>query len=182
MTRTPLLVACLAGLLAGLLAVTMTSAGAAPGGTVPIAGGNAELSFAGTFTVTGFGVADKRLRLQGTLSGPLTGSYGDAADLADLPAQLLVETVEPACEPPGVTVATGATTVAVPGFDAITLPGLVLVRPVDPADTSLVETVCQLAGEADQRSKLKGRRLADAVDALNALGGTWQLAPPPPGA
>jgi hypothetical protein len=118
------------------------------------------------------------------ISAGACSSYGVAADLADLPAQLVVETVEPACEPPGVTVATEATTVAVPGFDAITLPGLVLVRPIDPADSSLVETVCQLAGEADQRSKLKGRRLADAVDALNALGGTWQLAPAPtpPGA
>jgi hypothetical protein len=118
------------------------------------------------------------------ISAGACSSYGVAADLADLPAQLVVETVEPACEPPGVTVATEATTVAVPGFDAITLPGLVLVRPIDPADSSLVETVCQLAGEADQRSKLKGRRLANAVDALNALGGTWQLAPAPtpPGA
>jgi hypothetical protein len=29
----------------------------------------------------------------------------------------------------------------------------------------------------DQPGKLKGRRLAEAVDALNALGGTWQLVP-----
>ena len=65
---------------------------------------------------------------------------------------------------------------AVPGFDAIVLERLALVRQVDPADTALVEQLCQVAADLDQHGKLKGRRLAEAVDALNALGGTWQLA------
>jgi hypothetical protein len=67
--------------------------------------------------------------------------------------------------------------VAIPGFDAITLERLTLLRPVDPADTALAEQVCQVAAHADPHGKLKGKRLTDAVDALNALGGTWQLAP-----
>jgi hypothetical protein len=66
--------------------------------------------------------------------------------------------------------------VAIPGFDAINLERLSLVRPVDPADTALVEQVCQVAADVDQHGKLKGRRLTEAVDALNALGGTWQPA------
>jgi hypothetical protein len=72
---------------------------------------------------------------------------------------------------------------AVPGLEPITLERLTLVRPIDPADTALVEEVCQVAAEVDQHGKLKGKRLAQAVDTLNALGGTWQLAPieaPPP--
>jgi hypothetical protein len=88
------------------------------------------------------------------LNGPLSSSNGGVeADLSDLPAQLPVDTVDPSCTPPQVTVDVKATTVAVPGFDSITLERLTLVRPIDPADT------------------------------LNALGGTWQLAPveaPPP--
>ena len=174
MKRSLFLVACLAV----LLAMVMSSAGAAPGGTVPIAGGSTELSFAGTFTVTGFAAQDKQLTLQGTLSGPLASSNGGIeADLSDLPVQLVVDTVDPTCEPPEVDVATEATTVAIPGFDAITLERLTLLRPVDPADTTLAEQVCQVANDADQHGKLKGKRLTDAVDALNALGGTWQLAP-----
>ena len=47
--------------------------------------------------------------------------------------------------------------------------------------SALVEQVCQAAEDlGNQPGKLKGRRLADAVDALNALGGTWQLAPSQP--
>jgi hypothetical protein len=174
MKRSLFLVACLAT----LLAVVMSSAGAAPGGTVPITGGGAELSFTGTLTVTGFAAQDKQLTLQGALNGPLASSNGGIeADLSDLPAQLTVDTVDPACQPPQVTVATEATAVAIPGFDAITLERLTLLRPVDPADTALVEQVCQVANGIDQHGKLKGKRLTDAVDALNALGGTWQLAP-----
>jgi hypothetical protein len=56
-------------------------------------------------------------------------------------------------------VATATATVAIPGFDAITLEGLALVRPVDPADTALAEQVCQVASDIDGHSKLKGRRL-----------------------
>ena len=33
---------------------------------------------------------------------------------------------------------------------------------------------------ADDRHKRKGKRLAEAAAALNALGGTWQLAPVEP--
>jgi hypothetical protein len=173
MKRSLFLVACLAV----LLALVMSSAGAAPSGTVPIAGGSTELSFAGTFTVTGFAAQDKQLTLQGTLDGPLASSNGGVeADLSDLPVQLQVDAVDPTCQPPQVTVATEATTVAIPGFDAITLEPLTLLRPVDPADTTLAEQVCQVANDIDQHGKLKGKRLTDAVDALNALGGTWQLA------
>ena len=174
MKRSLFLVACLAV----LLAVVMSSAGAAPSGTVPIAGGGTELSFAGTFAVTGFAAQDKQLILQGTLNGPLASSNGGIeADLSDLPAQLQVDTVDPTCEPPQVTVVTSVTTVAIPGFDAITLERMALLRPVDPADTALVEQVCQVANDIDQHGKLKGKRLTDAIDALNALGGTWQVAP-----
>jgi hypothetical protein len=166
----------LAASLVALLAVAMTSAGADPGGTVPVTGGSTELSFTGTFTVTRFVAEDKQLQLQGTLNGPLSSSNGGVeADLSDLPAQLPVEVVDPVCQPPQVTVATATATVAIPGFDAITLESLTLVRPVDPADTALAEQVCQVASDIDAHGKLKGRRLADAVDALNALGGTWQL-------
>ena len=62
-------------------------------------------------------------------------------------------------------------------MQAITLEPLTLLRPVDPADTTLAEQVCQVANDIDQHGKLKGKRLTDAVDALNALGGTWELAP-----
>jgi hypothetical protein len=34
-----------------------------------------------------------------------------------------------------------------------------------------------LSYDIDQYGKLKGKRLTEAVEALNALGGTWQLAP-----
>jgi hypothetical protein len=167
-----------AACLAVLLTVVMTSAGAAPGGTVPIAGASAELSFTGTFTVTGFATLDKQLSLEGTLNGPLSSSNGGVeADLSGLPAQLLVDTIDPSCQPPQVTLVTEATPVALPGFDTITLEGLSLLRPVDPADTALVGQVCQVANDLVQHGKLKGKRLAEAVDALNALGGTWQLAP-----
>jgi hypothetical protein len=174
MKRSLFLVACLAA----LLALVMSSAGAAPSGTVPIAGESRELSFTGTFTVTGFAAQDKQLTLEGTLNGPLSSSNGGVeADLGDLLVQLVVDTVDPSCEPPQVIVATEATTVAIPGFDTITLERLALLRPVDPADTALAEQVCQVANDADQHGKLKGKRLTDAVEALNALGGTWQLAP-----
>ena len=83
------------------------------------------------------------------------------------------------CEPPLVSVTTEATAVAVLGFDAITLQALALVRPVDPADTALVEQVCEVAGDPSLDGKLKGKRLEGVVDALNALGGTWQPAPAP---
>jgi len=128
--------------------------------------------------VTGFAAQDKQLILEGTLNGPLSSSNGGVeADLGDLLVQLQVDTVDPSCEPPQVTVATEATTVAIPGFDTITLERLTLLRPVDPADTALAEQVCQVANDADQHGKLKGKRLTEAVEALNALGGTWQLAP-----
>ena len=45
------------------------------------------------------------------------------------------------------------------------------------AEVAQAEQVCQVTADADQHGKLKGKRLTDAVDALNALGGTWQLAP-----
>jgi hypothetical protein len=174
MKRSLVLVACLAT----LLSVVMSSAGAAPSGTVPIAGSSTELSFTGTFTVTGFAAQDKQLTLQGTLNGPLaTSNGGIEADLSDLPAQLQVDGADPTCQPPQVTVTTAATTVAIPGFDAITLEPLTLLRPVDPADTALAEQLCQVANDADRHGKLKGKRLTDTVDALNTLGGTWQLAP-----
>jgi hypothetical protein len=174
MRRSLFLVACLAA----LLTAVMSPAGAAPGGTVPVAGGTTELSFTGTFTVTGFAALDRQLQVTGTLNGPLSSSNGGIeADLSDLPAQLPVDTVDPSCDPPQVTIEVAAATVAVPGFDAIVLERLALVRPVDPADTALVEQLCQVAADLDQHGKLKGRRLAEAVDALNALGGTWQLAP-----
>jgi hypothetical protein len=173
MKRSLFLMACLA-----VLATVMGSAGAAPGGTVPIAGGSAELSFSGTLTVTGFAALDKQLGLEGTLDGPLSSSdAGVVADLSDLPVQLPVDAVEPACEPAQVRIVTEATWVPIPGFGAILLESVALLRPVDPSDTALVEQVCQLAGDVDQHGKLKGKRLAEAVDALNRLGGTWQLAP-----
>jgi hypothetical protein len=128
--------------------------------------------------VTGFATQDKQLILEGTLNGPLASSNGGIeADLSDLPAQLPLDTVDPACQPPQVTISTAVTTVAIPGFDAITLEPLTLLRPVDPADTALAEQVCQVANDADRHGKLKGKRLTDAVDALNTLGRTWQLGP-----
>lgn len=174
MKRSLFLVACLAA----LLGLVMSSAGAAPGGTVPIAGASTELSFTGSFTVTGFAAEDKQLGLAGTLKGPLSSANGGIeADLSDLPVQLEVDTVDPTCDPPQVVIGIQATSVVLLGFGTITLEPLNLVRPVDPADTALVEQVCQVASDIDQHGKLKGKRLTDAVDALNALGGTWQLAP-----
>ena len=177
MKRSLFLMACLAT----MLTVVMSSAGAAPSGTVPVAGGSTELSFTGTFTVTRFVAEDRRLQLEGTLNGPLSSSNGGVeADLSDLRVQLVVDTVDPICQPPQVTVATAATTVAIPGFDAITLEPLTLLRPVEPADSALAEQVCQVANDTDRHGKLKGKRLTDAVDALNGLDGTWQLAPEDP--
>jgi hypothetical protein len=170
MRRAVLVVACLA---AGLT-LAMTSAGATPGGTVPVAGSGPELSFSGTLTVSGFAVLGRQVALEGTLNGPLTSSGGVTVDLSDLPVQLPLDSLAATCEPPEVAVATAATTVPILGFDPITLDGLGLRRPVDPADTALVEQVCAAAAELQGHGKLKGRRLADAVDALNALGGTWE--------
>ena len=126
-------------LVAGLT-LAMTSAGAAPGGTVPVAGSGPELSFSGTLTVTGFAAVDKQLTLEGTLVGPLTTSGGTAVDLKDLPVQLPVDTLVATC-------------------------------------AALADQVCQAAADLQGHGRLKGRRLGDAVDALNALGGIWQLAP-----
>jgi hypothetical protein len=84
------------------------------------------------------------------------------------------------CQPPQVSVTTQATSIPVPGFDNLTLERVTLLRPVDPADTALVDQVCQAAADlANQPAKRRGKRLAEAADALNALGGTWQLEPPP---
>jgi hypothetical protein len=125
--------------------------------------------------VSGFVAQDKRLLVAGTLNGPLSSSNGGVeADLSDLPAQLLVDTVDLSCDQPRGTLGTEPTTVAIPGFDTITLDPLTLVRVIDPADTALVEQVCQVANDVEQHGKLKGKRLAEAVEALNALGGTWQ--------
>ena len=55
-----------------------------------------------------------------------TGEQTEAHHL-DVPAQLQVDTV-----------------------DTITLEPLTLLRPVDPADTALVEQVCQVANDIDQ--------------------------------
>ena len=178
MIRIVLVAACLA---AGLT-LAMTSAGAAPGGTVPVAGSGPELSFTGTLTVTGFTEVDKQLSLEGTLNGPLSSSNaGVEADLSDLPVQLPLEDVTPTCQPPQVTITIQVTSVPIPGFGDLTLESLTLLRPVDPADTALVDQICQAADDlGDQPGKLKGKRLTEAVDALNALGGTWQLAPSQP--
>jgi hypothetical protein len=172
MRRAVLVVACLA---AGLT-LAMTSAGAAPGGTVPVGGSGPELSFSGTLTLTGFTAVDKQVALQGILNGPLTSSGGVAVDVSDLPVELPLDSLTATCEPPEVRVVSAATAVPIVGFDPVTLDSLALRRPVDPADTALVDQVCAAAGELQDHGKLKGRRLADAVDALNALGGTWEAA------
>ena len=164
---------------AAVLLAVMASAGAAPSGVVPITGASTELSFTGTLTVTGFGVLNKQLSLEGTLNGPLSSSNaGVEADLSDLPVHIVLDGVAPTCQPPQVTITTQVTSVPIPGFDDITLDSLTLLRPVDPADTTLVDQICQAADDlSNQPGKLRGKRLAEAVDALNALGGTWQLAP-----
>jgi hypothetical protein len=93
-------------------------------------------------------------------------------------AQVLVARRHGAGQPPQVTITTQATSIQIPGFDEITLERLTLLRSVGPADTTLVEQVCQAADDlGDQPGKLRGKRLAEVVNALNALGGTWQLAP-----
>ena len=167
---------------AAVLLAVMASAGAAPSGVVPITGASTELSFTGTLTVTGLGVLHKQPSLEGTLNGPLSSSNaGVEADLSDLPVQLPLEDVTPTCQPPQVTITTQPTSVPIPGFGDLTLESLTLLRPVDPADTALVDQICQAADDlGDQPGKLKGKRLAEAVDALNALSGTWQLAPSQP--
>ena len=43
------------------------------------------------------------------------------------------------CQPPQVTITTQTTSIPIPGFDDITLDHLTLLRPVDPADTELVD-------------------------------------------
>ena len=165
---------------AAVLLAVMASAGAAPGGDVPIAGDSNELSFAGTLTVTGFSVLQRQPSLEGVLNGPLSSSNGGVeADLSDLPVELVLDDLTPTCQPPQVTITTEVTTVPILGFGDLTLESVTLVRSVDPADTTLVDQVCQAAADLpEQPGKLKGRRLADAVDALNALGGTWRLVAP----
>ena len=172
MKRTLVVAACLAAVLAAWIG----TADADPAGTIPISGHTAELSFSGTLTITGFAAVDGQLDLEGTLDGPLTGTLGQGADVTNLPVALPVDAVTPTCAPPQVTVVTAAALAPVPGFDAITLDSVALVRPVDAADTALVEQVCQAADLAGH-GKLKGRRLTQAVDALNALGGTWAPVP-----
>jgi hypothetical protein len=174
MKRTLVVAACLTL----LLVVSMHAAGADPGGTVPISGGSPELSFTdGSLTVTGFAAKDGQLGLEGTLRGQLSG-LGVAAEVSDLPVQLPLDAPTVTCEPPQVTVATVTTTVPIPGFDPITLDSVTLTRTIDPADTSTVEQACQAADDlAKHANKLKGKRLADAVEALNALGGTWEAIP-----
>jgi hypothetical protein len=103
------------------------------------------------------------------------------ADLSDLAVQLPLDEVVATCQPPQVTITTQATSIPIPGFDDITLGRLTLLRTVDPADTALIDQVCQAVDDlANQPGKRKGKRLAEAADALNALGGTWQLAPVEP--
>ena len=167
---------------AAVLLAVMASAGAAPEGSVPITGGSTELSFTGTLTVTGFGVLSRQPSLEGTLTGPLSSSNGGVeADLSDLPVQLVLDDITATCQPPQVTIITQVASVPVLGFGDLTLESVTLVRAVDPADTTLVDQVCQAADDlANQPGKLKGRRLAEAVDALNALGGTWQRVPSQP--
>ena len=167
---------------AAVLLAVMASAGAAPGGDVPVTAGSTELSFTGTLTITGFGVLNKQLSLEGTLNGPLSSSNaGVEVDLSDLAVQLPLDEVVATCQPPQVTITTQATSIPIPGFDDITLERLTLLRTVDPADTALIDQVCQAVDDlANQPGKRKGKRLAEAADALNALGGTWQLAPVEP--
>jgi hypothetical protein len=97
-----------------------------------------------------------------------------------LPSSSLDEVVA-TCQPPQVTITTQTSSIPIPGFDDITLDHLTLLRPVDPADTALVDQVCQAVDDlTTQPGKRKGKRLTEAADALNALGGTWQLAPVEP--
>ena len=163
-----------AACLAVSLVIVISPAGADPSGTVPISGSSPEQSFSGTLTVTGFAAADKQLTLEGTLNGPINNNGGVAADVSNLPVQLPVGALITTCQPPNLTVNIAATSVPIPGFDPIVLDSVTLVRPIDPTDTSVVEQLCQL-GDDLHGGRLKGKRLAQVVDDLNTLGGTWQL-------
>lgn len=163
--------------LAVALTIVIGPAGADPGGTVPIGGSSPEQSFSGTLTVTGFAAADKQLTLEGILNGLISNNGGVAADVSNLPVQLPVEDLTATCESPKLTIVVAATSVPIPGFDPIILDSVALVRPIDPTDTSVVEQVCQLGDDLHSGGKLKGKRLVQAVDTLNALGGTWELVP-----
>jgi hypothetical protein len=163
--------------LAVALTIVIGPAGADPGGTVPISGSSPEQSFSGTLTVTGFAAADKQLTLEGILNGPINNNGGVAADVSNLPVQLPVDDLTTTCEPPKLTIVVAATSVPIPGFDPIILDSVALIRPIDPTDTSVVEQLCQLGDDLHNGGKRKGKRLAQAVDTLNALGGTWELVP-----
>jgi hypothetical protein len=163
--------------LAVALTIVIGPAGADPGGTVPISGSSPEQSFSGTLTVTGFAAADKQLTLEGILNGPINNNGGVAADVSNLPVQLPVDDLTTTCEPPKLTIVVAATSVPIPGFDPIILDSVALIRPIDPTDTSVVEQLCQLGDDLHNGGKRKRKRLAQAVDTLNALGGTWELVP-----
>jgi hypothetical protein len=173
--------ALLGGLLSILLLATTASAGAEPSGSFPISGRGFELTFVGQFSPTAFTTERGLILLDGRLEGTVTRPGGQTQTVTGVAARLPLRSVQATCEPPTVTIVTGPTATLVPSGepsldDVIVLEGVTLTRPVDPADSTAVAQVCALAGMLEEHPTAPNPRWAsETAQALNDLGGSWEL-------
>jgi hypothetical protein len=174
-------IALLGGLLATLLLATIPTASAEPSGSFPISGRGFELTFVGQFSPTAFTTERGLVLLDGTLEGTVTRPGGQTQTVTGLAARLPLRSVQATCEPPTVTIVTGPTATLVPSGepsldDVIVLKGVTLTRTVDPADSTAVAQVCALASMLEEHPTAPNPRWASEIaQALNDLGGTWEL-------
>jgi hypothetical protein len=173
--------ALLGGLLGTLLLATIPSATAEPSGSFPISGRGFELAFFGQFSPTAFTTVRGLILLDGTLAGTVTRAGGQTQTVTGVAARLPLRSVQATCQPPAVTIVTGSTVTLVPSGepsldDAIVLEGVTLTRPVNPADTVAVAQVCALAGMlAEHPTAPNPTWASETAQALNDLGGSWEL-------
>lgn len=174
-------VAHLGGLPASLPAATTASAGAQPSGSFPISGRGFQLTLVGQFTPTAFTTQRGLILRDGTLAGTVTRPGGQTQTMTGLAARLPLRSMQATCQPATVTIVTAPTTVLVlstePSFDdMVFLEGVTLTRPVDPADTGAVAEVCALATMLGEHpANPNPKRASEVAQALNDLGGSWEL-------
>jgi hypothetical protein len=173
-------IALFGGLLATLPAATTGSTSAPPTGSFPISGHGFQLTFVGQFSPTTFTTERGLNLLEGTLAGTVTRAGEQTQTVTGVAARLPLRSLQATCQPPILAIVTAPTATLVPGAepspDDVILEGVILTRPVDPADTGAVTQVCALASMLEEYPS--GRNpswVSEIAKALNDLGGSWEL-------